>query len=54
MGRVYVQTNIVGLASFHFFEESDGGSYISYESTPPSVLLDDGSKLPKKKYFEQT
>lgn len=47
-GGVYVQSNTVGLASYHFSEEE---SYISYSTAPPSWRLDNGTPPPIKKPF---
>lgn len=54
MGSMYVSSdNHLGQSSFHFEETTNGGSYISFENIPHSWLLDDGTKPPLKKYFEQ-
>ena len=48
IGGVYVQSDTVGLASYHFSEDE---SYISYSAAPPSWCLDNGSPPPIKKLF---
>ena len=51
-GSVYVQGFTLGLASYHF--DSEGDCYISYCSPKCSIWppLDDGSRPPAKKLFE--
>ena len=51
-GSVYVQSFTLGLASYHF--DSEGDCYISYSSPKCSIwpTLDDGSRPPVKKPFE--
>lgn len=55
-GNMFIQANIVGLASYHFISptgEGENGAYISYEhercSSWPS--LDDGSPVPQRVPF---
>ena len=37
------------MASYHFYPEADGGSYISYASAPEFWKLDNGEMPPEKK-----
>ena len=46
---VYIKLNKVGLASYHFDEEIP---YISYANPHPNWKLDNGDRMPTKKYFE--
>ena len=39
------------MASYHFSDDPQTGSYISYSAAPASWTLDDGSKPPAEKYF---
>lgn len=51
-GQAYVQSGVLGYASYHFHGQSD--AYISYESDrSESFLLDDGSRPPPRKYFDE-
>eukprot|EP00403_Amphidinium_massartii_P041112 CAMPEP_0178450564 /NCGR_PEP_ID=MMETSP0689_2-20121128/43192_1 /TAXON_ID=160604 /ORGANISM="Amphidinium massartii, Strain CS-259" /LENGTH=408 /DNA_ID=CAMNT_0020076039 /DNA_START=20 /DNA_END=1243 /DNA_ORIENTATION=- len=54
-GNVYVQgamyaSFLEGVASYHFDSETDG--YISYSNAPAAWLLEDGSRPPQKKPFQ--
>ena len=50
-GQVYVQSGVVGLASYHF--EDMGRPYVSYEEAPEGWRMDDGTELPLKKFFDE-
>ncbi len=51
-GCVFMQAGVIGLASYHFPSDTGiAGAYISYESAPPSWLLDNGSPPPTRKAF---
>lgn len=51
-GQAYVQSGMLGFASYHFVSEVE--AYISYESHHfADYTLDDGSKLPARKSFER-
>lgn len=49
-GRCFVQGDCIGLASYHFVSATK--AYICYNAAPRSWVLDDGSKPPAQKYFE--
>lgn len=49
-GLVFVQLGRVGVASYHFL--SPNYCYISYENAPRIWHIDDGSKMPKTKPFD--
>ena len=48
-GHSYIQRNTVGLASYHFDEDTP---YISYENAPDCWRLDNNQKLPIRKKFQ--
>eukprot|EP00560_Eucampia_antarctica_P005048 CAMPEP_0197837216 /NCGR_PEP_ID=MMETSP1437-20131217/31462_1 /TAXON_ID=49252 ORGANISM="Eucampia antarctica, Strain CCMP1452" /NCGR_SAMPLE_ID=MMETSP1437 /ASSEMBLY_ACC=CAM_ASM_001096 /LENGTH=272 /DNA_ID=CAMNT_0043444069 /DNA_START=292 /DNA_END=1110 /DNA_ORIENTATION=+ len=50
-GHIFIQAGRVGLASYHFVHEGEGGTYISYENAPEEWKLDDGSSPPIQKHF---
>mmetsp|Transcript_19419 Transcript_19419/g.58694 ORF Transcript_19419/g.58694 Transcript_19419/m.58694 type:complete len:227 (-) Transcript_19419:65-745(-) len=51
-GLTFIQGRRIGLASYHFVHEGEGGAYISYEHGPEQWRLDDGSFLPARKLFK--
>lgn len=51
-GLTFIQGGRIGLASYHFIHEGEGGSYISYEHAPEQWRLDDGSFPPARKHFK--
>lgn len=53
IGKIYVQSNQIGLASYHFNAE-EGGSYISYVNAPAGCTLDNGQQPANYMSFEAT
>eukprot|EP00930_Biecheleria_cincta_P077752 TRINITY_DN6505_c0_g3_i1.p1 TRINITY_DN6505_c0_g3~~TRINITY_DN6505_c0_g3_i1.p1 ORF type:complete len:345 (+),score=31.18 TRINITY_DN6505_c0_g3_i1:68-1102(+) len=49
-GSIYLQHGEVGVAAYHF--DSPNNCYISYERAPEEWLLDDGTRPPAKKLFD--
>lgn len=54
-GNTFCQALTVGLASYHFMENSADGAYISYENEQASRWppLDNGSPIPNKMWFTE-
>merc|ERR1712187_239529 len=50
IGQAYMQGGRLGFASYHF--DSTDDCYISYEAAPESWRMDDGSRPPARKAFD--
>ena len=50
VGQAYMQGGGLGVASYHFPQIDQ--AYISYEAAPPEWSLDDGSRPPQRKPFD--